>query len=26
MRWGVIPAEVCAECADITRRFAPATN
>lgn len=26
MRWGVIPAEVCADCADITRRFAPATN
>jgi hypothetical protein len=26
MRWGVIPADVCAECADITGHFAPASS
>ena len=26
MRWGVIPADVCAECNDISRRLAPANS
>ena len=26
MRWGLIPAEVCAECNDITREYAPANS
>jgi hypothetical protein len=26
MRWGVIPAEVCAECNDLSRQFAPANS
>ena len=26
MRWGVIPERVCLECADISRRFAPASR
>jgi hypothetical protein len=26
MRWGVIPADVCEECNDISRLFAPANS
>ncbi len=26
MRWGVIPAEVCAECNDISRQLSPASS
>mgnify|MGYP001189138825 CR=1 FL=1 len=26
MRWGVIPADVCAECNDLSRQFAPASS
>jgi len=26
MRWGLIPAEVCEDCSDITRRFATASS
>jgi len=26
MRWGVIPASVCAECNDLSRRFSPASS
>lgn len=26
MRWGVIPAEVCAECNDLSRPYAPANS
>ena len=26
MRWGVIPAHVCAECNDLSRRFSPASS
>lgn len=26
MRWGVIPAEVCEECNDISRQFSPANS
>ena len=26
MRWGVIPADVCAECNDLNRRLAPASS
>jgi hypothetical protein len=26
MRWGLIPAEVCAECNDLTREYAPANS
>ena len=26
MRWGLIPAEVCAECNDLSGRFAPASS
>lgn len=26
MRWGVIPADVCAECNDLSRQFAPANS
>jgi hypothetical protein len=26
MRWGVIPAEVCAECNDISRQLSPANS
>ena len=26
MRWGLIPASVCAECNDINRRLAPANS
>ena len=26
MRWGLIPADVCAECNDLSRRYAPANS
>jgi hypothetical protein len=26
MRWGVIPADVCAECNDLSRQLAPANS
>jgi hypothetical protein len=26
MRWGVIPPDVCAECSDVSRRYAPASS
>jgi len=26
IRWGVIPAHVCADCSDISRRFSPASS
>ena len=26
MRWGVIPAEICEECNDLSRRFAGASS
>lgn len=26
MRWGVIPADVCADCNDLSRQFAPANS
>jgi len=26
MRWGVIPADICEDCNDITRRFATASS
>ena len=26
MRWGLIPADVCAECNDLSRRLAPASS
>jgi hypothetical protein len=26
MRWGLIPAEVCADCADLSRHLAPASS